>query len=200
MLQKTIYNEQTGSLFLKNNIITLRLQKNKKMNIAPNTVVSLTYILRVGHAEGDLVERVEEDQPFVFLYGAGSMLPDFETNLSGKTAGSGFDFLITAENGYGKYELEAIVQVPRHVFDTENGTDPSTFLYEGNYLTLTDQDGNPLRGKVLEVTPENVRMDFNHPLAGKDLHFTVEILSVRSATEEELAHGHVHGPGGHHHH
>jgi len=170
------------------------------MNIAPNTVVSLTYVLRIGHAEGDLVERVEEDQPFVFLYGVGSMLPDFETNLSGKTAGSGFDFLITAENGYGKYELEAIIQVPRHVFDAENGTDPSTFLYEGNYLTLTDQDGNPLRGKVLEVTPENVRMDFNHPLAGKDLHFTVEILNVRNATEEELAHGHVHGPGGHHHH
>jgi FKBP-type peptidyl-prolyl cis-trans isomerase SlyD len=166
------------------------------MNISPNTVVSLIYELRIGNAEGDLVERVAEDDPFVFLYGAGNMLPDFEKNLSGKEAGSSFEFVIKAENGYGDYSLDAIIQVPRHVFDSEE--DPSDFLFEGNYLTLIDQDGNPLRGKVMEITNESVKMDFNHPLAGKDLYFTGEILSIRKATDEEIAHGHVHDPGEYH--
>jgi FKBP-type peptidyl-prolyl cis-trans isomerase SlyD len=169
------------------------------MNIVPNTVVSLAYVLRTGNAEGDLIERVDAEQPFVFLFGAGSMLPDFEANLKGKEAGSGIDFIIKSENGYGKYEMEAIISVPKHIFQTDNGSEPTDILFEGNYLTLTDQDGNPLRGKVIEVDNEYVRMDFNHPLAGKDLHFSVEILNVRAATKEELEHGHVHGPGGHHH-
>jgi FKBP-type peptidyl-prolyl cis-trans isomerase SlyD len=72
-------------------------------------------------------------------------------------------------------------------------------LFAGNFLTLVDQDGNPMRGKVVEAGEEVVIMDFNHPLAGKGLHFTGEVLNVREASEEELAHGHVHGPGGHHH-
>jgi FKBP-type peptidyl-prolyl cis-trans isomerase SlyD len=187
--------------FFKMNVFLITLPKKKKqpMNISPNTVVSLTYELRIGNAEGDLVERVEEEQPFVFLFGTGNMLPDFEGNLTGKEAGNGFEFIITAQNGYGDYALDAIIQVPRHIFETDNGTNPADILFEGNYLTLVDQDGNPMRGKVMEATAETVKMDFNHPLAGKDLHFTGEILSIRNATEEELAHGHVHGPGGHHH-
>ncbi len=169
------------------------------MKIAPNTVVTLTYELRVDHAEGDLVERVEAAEPFVFLFGTDSLLPDFEDNLLGKEVSNGFAFAITAENGYGLYTEEAIIEVPRSVFDTDNGQDASEVLFAGNFLTLVDQDGNPMRGKVVEAGDEVVIMDFNHPLAGKGLHFTGEVLSVREASEEELAHGHVHGPGGHHH-
>jgi FKBP-type peptidyl-prolyl cis-trans isomerase SlyD len=69
----------------------------------------------------------------------------------------------------------------------------------GNVLPMTDSDGNQMRGSVQEITGEHVRMDFNHPLAGQDLHFAGEVLEIRDATKEELSHGHVHGPGGHHH-
>jgi FKBP-type peptidyl-prolyl cis-trans isomerase SlyD len=169
------------------------------MKITPNTVVSLTYTLRIDHAEGDLVERVEAAEPFVFLFGTDSLLPDFEDNLLGKEAGNDFAFAITAENGYGIHTEEAIIEVPRSVFDTDNGQDAAEVLFAGNFLTLVDQDGNPMRGKVVEAGEEVVIMDFNHPLAGKGLHFTGEVLNVREASEEELAHGHVHGPGGHHH-
>ncbi len=165
----------------------------------PNTVVSLTYQLRIDHAEGDVVETVLEEQPFVFLFGGGNLLPDFETNLKGKTSGSSFEFLIQSENGYGPYEQEAVIQVPRHIFESDPNADVETLLTIGNFLTLLDQDGNPLRGKVLEKDNENVTMDFNHPLAGRNLFFAGEILNVREATAEELDHGHVHGPGGHHH-
>lgn len=167
------------------------------MNIQPNTVVSLAYELRLGNAEGDVVERVEADDPLVFLFGAGQMLPDFEKQLLGKEAGSGFEFTIAAENGYGEYEPEAVIEVPREVFRADDGSDSSDFLFEGNYLTLVDQEGNPLRGRVIEVAEDHVRMDFNHPLAGEDLYFVGEVLSVRNATPDEILHGHVHGDGGH---
>ncbi len=69
----------------------------------------------------------------------------------------------------------------------------------GNFLPMKDQEGNPLQGLVQEITDEHVRMDFNHPMAGKDLFFSGEVIEVREATTEELEHGHVHGPGGHQH-
>jgi FKBP-type peptidyl-prolyl cis-trans isomerase SlyD len=170
------------------------------MKVAENTVVSLIYELRAENASGDIVEKVEAHQPFVFLFGANNVLPDFETNLIEKEKGNAFSFSITSENAYGDFTEEAIVNVPRSVFETDNGEDTEKLLFIGNVLTLVDQDGNPIQGKVVSANSENVVMDFNHPLAGKGLHFTGEVLDVRKASLEEISHGHVHGPGGHHHH
>ena len=106
--------------------------------------------------------------------------------------------MIKSENAYGGYSSEAVIEIPKSVFE-EDGPADEELLREGNYLTLEDHNGNPLRGRVQKVEDDKVTMDFNHPLAGQDLHFKGGIVDVREATESELAHGHVHGAGGHHH-
>ena len=168
------------------------------MEIQNNTVVSITYDLKVGNADGALVEKVEAAAPFVFLFGAGGLLPEFEENLNGLSAGKAFEFTIESDNAYGPVQEEAIIELPLNIFEVD-GAVPDDLLVIGRYLTMQDHQGNPLRGKVVEVGADKVKMDFNHPLAGVDLYFKGGVESVREATEEEIAHGHVHGEGGHHH-
>lgn len=172
------------------------------MNITKNSVVTLGYTLktRTGLSlEENQVEKTTPDRPFVFLYGVGMLLPDFEKNLTGKKAGDKFDFFIPADRGYGVKNDKYIMNIPIDSFKGPQGNVDLNEIRVGNMLSMSDQDGNQLQGKILEVTPVHVRMDFNHPLAGHELHFTGEVIGVRAATEEELSHGHVHGPGGHHH-
>ena len=168
------------------------------MTIEKNKVVSLLYELRIGNATGELVEKVDPSEPFAFLFGSGGLLPEFESNLKGKKAGDTFTFGIKSENAYGNFSLEAIVDIPKSVFMV-NGEIASDMLQVGKMIPMCDDQGHPLHGKVLAVDVDKVKMDFNHPMAGKDLHFTGEVLEVRSASSDELSHGHVHGPGGHHH-
>ena len=170
------------------------------MTIGNKTVVSVSYVL-TSKTTGpeNLVEKTDNDHPFVFLYGAGGLLEDFEKNLAGKKAGDRFDFHITAAKGYGIKDENYVVNIPVDAFKGEDGTMDKESVKVGNTLPMVDNEGNRMQGLIEEVTEEHVRMDFNHPLAGHDLHFTGEVLEVRHATDEELAHGHVHGPGGHHH-
>ena len=102
------------------------------------------------------------------------------------------------EDGYGESDPQAIVDLPKDVFKV-NGEIQDDLLVEGNVIPLQDQNGSPLQAVVLEVGEDTVKMDFNHMLAGKTLHFKGEVVEVRQATQEEINHGHVHGPGGHHH-
>jgi FKBP-type peptidyl-prolyl cis-trans isomerase SlyD len=172
------------------------------MNIAKNTVVTLGYTLksRTGLSlEESQVEKTTPEHPFVFIYGAGMLLPDFEKNLSGKKAGDKFDFFIAADKGYGLKNDKYVMNIPIDSFKSPEGTLDLNEIKVDNMLTMNDNQGNQLQGKILEVTAVHVRMDFNHPLAGHELHFTGEVLNVRFATAGELEHGHVHGPGGHHH-
>ncbi|HEU4717242.1 MAG TPA: FKBP-type peptidyl-prolyl cis-trans isomerase [Bacteroidia bacterium] len=172
------------------------------MNIDKDKVVSVNYHLTVpGDNEGTevTIEKTSTEEPFVFLFGAGQLLPQFETNLSGKTVGDKFDFRIDAEEGYGNYSIEHVVNLPIENFLDESGKLDSEMIAVGKNVPMMDSDGHRLWGKILEVALNHVRMDFNHPLAGKQLHFEGEVLDVRPATAEELEHGHVHGPGGHHH-
>lgn len=168
------------------------------MTIEKNKVVSLLYELRIGNATGELVEKVDPAEPFAFLFGAGGLLPEFESNLKGKKSGYKFAFGIKSENAYGNISLEAIVDIPKSVFMV-NGELATEMLQVGKMIPMRDDQGHPMHGKVLVVDIDKVKMDFNHPMAGKDLHFTGEVLEVRNALAEELSHGHVHGPGGHHH-
>ncbi len=169
------------------------------MEIQNNTVVGITYDLKIGNSEGSLVEKVEASAPFVFLFGSGNLLPEFEQNLHSLTEGKAFEFTIESENAYGPVQEEAIIELPINIFEVD-GVIPEDLLVEGRYLTMQDHQGNPLRGRIEKVGLENVTMDFNHPLAGADLFFKGGVLSVREASAEEIAHGHVHGPDGHHHH
>jgi FKBP-type peptidyl-prolyl cis-trans isomerase SlyD len=172
------------------------------MTIEKEKVVSVNYHLTVpGENGGDevTIEETSKEEPFVFLYGAGQLLPLFEQNLTGKTSGDKFDFRVPAEEGYGTYQIDHIVNLPIENFLDESGKLDSEMIAMGKNVPMVDTEGHRLWGKVIEVALNHVRMDFNHPLAGKELHFKGEVLDVRKATDEELSHGHVHGPGGHQH-
>lgn len=165
------------------------------MKIDKHTVASVTYSLEV---DGELIEKTEKDQPLTFLVGVGMMIPGFENQLIGKEPGDAYDINVEPAEGYGEKDTEAIVDLPKDAFQID-GKIQEDMLKEGNVIPLQDQEGNPFQGVIMEVGADTVKVDLNHRLAGKKLHFTGEVLEVREATEEEISHGHVHGPGGHHH-
>jgi FKBP-type peptidyl-prolyl cis-trans isomerase SlyD len=169
------------------------------MTIDQNKVVSIDYELWVDNGDGERTfqEKTGPGQPLVFLFGVGQLLPLFEDQLKGKQSGDPFEFSIDFENGYGDYDENLVKAIPRSVFtsDPKNRIVPVV----GKVIPMKDQDGNPLRGEVVKVEQDLVYMDFNHPMAGFDLYFTGKVLEVREASPEEITHGHVHGPGGHHH-
>jgi FKBP-type peptidyl-prolyl cis-trans isomerase SlyD len=170
------------------------------MIVAKNKVVSVHYVLRVDH-EGEKVvaDKSELDAPLKYLHGGGMLLPDFEGSLEGLQAGDTFEFSITAERGYGLRNDQDIVAIPLDSFKDEEGNIDEQMVRPGSVLPMVDQQGNRFQGIVVDVTPDQVIMDFNHPLAGKDLHFSGSVAEVRDASAEEIDHGHVHGEGGHHH-
>ncbi|MFO7978752.1 MAG: peptidylprolyl isomerase [Bacteroidales bacterium] len=160
-------------------------------------VISLTYELRAGDAQGELIETSNKENPAEFLFGTGNLIEDFERNVKDLQPGDSFEFSIKSENAYGPRNPEAVVELPKDAFMVE-GELAEDLLVEGKIVPMRDQEGNPLNGKVVEVADQTVKMDFNHPLADMDLHFKGEVLSSRDATEEETAHGHAHtGQGGH---
>jgi FKBP-type peptidyl-prolyl cis-trans isomerase SlyD len=166
------------------------------MKIAPNHVVSLTYDLYTDQQDGKeaLTESATEEQPLTFLFGAGQMIPKFEEELSTLSTGDNYDFHISAADGYGEYDDEAVANLPIEMF---KGTDMPEV---GSILPLQDNNGNHFQGQVVSVAEDSVIVDLNHPMAGQKLHFKGAILNVRPATPEELSHGHAHGPDGHHAH
>lgn len=168
------------------------------MTIQEKMVVSLNYKLS-NHKTGEKIEETSSENPMVFLYGVGGIIPQFEENISGKTVGDSFEFHIEAANAYGMTDQDQIAMIPLDVFRDEAGNFDAEYFVAGAMIPMSDSEGNQLRGTILEVNPEMIKMDFNHPLAGTDLHFVGTIIDIRPATEDELAHGHVHGPGGHHH-
>jgi len=168
--------------------------------VAQNSVVTLTYDLSVTdeNQEKVLVEQAESDEPMVFLFGHSGLPEEFENQLDGKNAGDSFSFSLTPEQAYGDYDQQAVVQIPKQVFEIDGKVDEQ-MLEVGNYLPMADNEGNHMQAKVVEVGDEMVTMDFNHPLAGMVMHFEGKVEDVRPATAEELSHGHVHGEGGHQH-
>ena len=160
------------------------------MTISNEKVVSLVYQLHVDDKNGDIVETVQEDRPFVFLYGAGNMLPKFEENLNGLKAGDKFDFKITCDDAYGQASEDAVVELPKNIFEIEGKVEEG-LLEIGNVIPMQSQDGQKLNGVVIEVTDANVTMDFNHPLAGDDLYFSGHIIDIREATADELDMGYA---------
>ena len=171
------------------------------MQIQVNKVVSVSYSLEVNEG-GDspmvFVEKAGADNPLTFLFGAGSMIPGFERALEGLKTGDAFSMEIHPEDAYGHASEDDIVELPFSVFAAEVEKYPD-MLTIGNIIPMNDGQGHQFEGKVKSVSVDTVTMDFNHPLAGKTLHFTGVVESMRDASEEEISHGHVHGPGGHHH-
>ncbi|MBO3269814.1 FKBP-type peptidyl-prolyl cis-trans isomerase [Hymenobacter defluvii] len=168
--------------------------------ISPQKVVSITYNLSVTDENGEkrLVESAEVDAPMVFLFGMSGLPEEFENQLSGKQSGDSFSFSLTPEQAYGDYDQQAVVEIPKQVFEIDGQVD-ADMLQEGNYLPMADNEGNHMQGKVVSIGDEVVQMDFNHPLAGMVMHFDGNVADVRDATPEEMDHGHVHGEGDHDH-
>lgn len=162
------------------------------MAIENNNVVTLNYTLHTVEDNGEktFVEETTTENPLTFLYGVGMMLPKFEDNIGGLNIGDKTSFELAAVDAYGERDDRAIAQLPVDMFK-ETGIPPV-----GEVLPLQDNQGNQFRAVVVEVSPEVIVADLNHPMAGKKLNFDIEILAVRPATEEELAHGHSHGADG----
>ncbi len=170
------------------------------MKIARNKVASVHYVLHVElNGERVVADQSDLEQPLQYLHGAGGLLPLFEQNIEGLQKGDTFSFEIKAADGYGTRDDSAVVPVPIKSFYDENGQVDDEMVKVGNVLPMVDEDGNQMQAIVLEVNEDHVIMDFNHPLADRDLFFSGSVADVREATADEIAHGHVHGPGGHHH-
>ncbi|OQY02196.1 MAG: hypothetical protein B6I20_07120 [Bacteroidetes bacterium 4572_117] len=166
---------------------------DEKLVADKNKVVSVRYELKLGK-DGEIVEAVNEEKPFVFIFGTGYMLEKFEDKLKGLSENETFKFNLSSDEAYGQRNEENLAEIPMNAFE-QNGKVEKGLLTIGNYIPLRDEAGNHYNGKVISVTKDMVKLDFNHPLAGEDLHFTGAVLEVREATEEELSHGHVHGHG-----
>ena len=159
------------------------------MKISDNKTVSLTYDLTVTAEEGEereLMERATKEQPLTFMFGMGMMLEAFEKNIEGLKLGDKFSFVLTPEESYGEYNEENVVELPKQIFEVDGKFDEER-IAEGQTLPMMDAQGNRMMGSVLEIKPEVVVMDFNHPLAGETLHFDGEVIDIHESTPEEIA-------------
>ncbi|NOK34371.1 peptidylprolyl isomerase [Corallococcus exercitus] len=159
------------------------------MKIANGRVVALEYRLHLG--DGQVIDQSAPGQPLAYLHGHKQIVPGLEGALDGLGAGESKQVVVSPDQGYGNHNPEGVRTVPRSMLP--QGFTPQV----GQTLMAQTEDGNiPLR--IQTVNPDSVVVDLNHPLAGKTLHFDVTVREVRDATQEELTHGHVHGPGGAH--
>ncbi|RYY76320.1 MAG: peptidylprolyl isomerase [Gammaproteobacteria bacterium] len=161
------------------------------MNISPNSVASIHYTLTDG--DGKVIDSSEGQEPLAYLHGAGNIIPGLEKALLGKTVGDKFTVSIPASEAYGVRDDSMVQQLPSNMFsgidNIEVGMEFHAETEHGlQVVTVTNVEG------------DNVTIDGNHPLAGVDLTFDVEVADIRAASAEELEHGHAHGAGGHHHH
>jgi FKBP-type peptidyl-prolyl cis-trans isomerase SlyD len=158
--------------------------------IGKDTVASVHYHGTLTES-GETFDRSEGSDLLTFLVGHQQMIPGFEAALIGKRAGDELRFNLTPEDAYGNHEPEGVQQVPVDQLPEE--------VSVGDQLMAETPDGHMVPLRVTEIDEDVATIDMNHELAGHALTFDVKVESVREATAEELDHGHVHGPGGHHH-
>lgn len=160
------------------------------MQIAERTVVAFNYTLT--NAAGEVIDSSDGGAPLTYLHGVGNIVPGLEKEMTGRRAGEKFAVVVAPEEGYGLPNPMLVQVVPKAAFQ---GVDTLDVGMEFQAQTLQ----GPLSVVVSKIENDEVTVDGNHPLAGQTLHFAVEITEVRDASLDELAHGHVHGAGGHHH-
>lgn len=158
------------------------------MKISQNAVVELCYELEV---DGQIVDHTIKERPLDYIHGTGGLLPKLEAHIEGMEPGDKFDVTLSPSEGYGDIDPNLIIDLPMSAFEV-NGEVRKDLLVPGNTIPMVNRMGGVIPGVVLEVTDDSVKMDLNHQMAGKTLHFTGEILTVREATEKELTEG-LHG-------
>ncbi len=157
--------------------------QNKPREVSDDIVVSIDYSLTV---DGEVVDLTEGDEPLQFLQGHQNIIPGLERELSGMKIGESKEVVVTPMEAYGEVDPDNIIDVPRSEFP------PEIPLEVGTELEVKNADGEVLSATIADVNSDIVKLDFNHPLAGKQLTFDVTVVDLRQPTEEELAHGHVH--------
>lgn len=158
--------------------------------ISDNKVVSMNYTLT--DDKGEVLDS-SEGEPLEYLQGHGNIIPGLEKALTGLKTGDKKKIMVSPADGYGVYDPELKLTLEKKQFGRQK---PET----GMTLELHSDDGHVMQATITSIEGDTVHLDANHPLAGKTLHFDVEISGVRDATKDELEHGHPHGPDGHHHH
>jgi FKBP-type peptidyl-prolyl cis-trans isomerase SlyD len=156
---------------------------NNPKEIGEDTVVTLEYTLKVN---GEVVDTSEGAQPIQFIQGQQQIIKGLEDELYGMSVGESKEVIVEPESGYGEIDPENFAEIPRDQFPPEIPLEP------GVELELKDEDGEIIDARIVTVMDDIVRLDFNHPLAGEQLHFQVKVVDLREATPEELDHGHVH--------
>ena len=161
------------------------------MLVAKNAVVAIEYHLT--DAGGKVIDSSRGKPPLTFIHGTGSLITGVEKAIEGKAAGDKLQVTVSPEDGYGVRDEKLIQKVPRDAFK-------SVKLVEVGMQFQAQSGGQQRTVTVVGFERDMVKVDANHPLAGQTLNFDITVVSVREATKEEIEHGHVHGPGGHHHH
>ncbi len=160
------------------------------MLITAQKVVTLNYTLK--DPDGALIDE-SRDGSFAYLHGANNIIPGLENALTGKLAGDAVSVAVEPEEAYGARDADRVETVPRNMFPSDSPVEP------GRQFHAQGPQGQMITISVVSVQDDSVTIDGNHPLAGVQLHFEVEVVDVRDASPEELDHGHVHGQHGHHH-
>jgi FKBP-type peptidyl-prolyl cis-trans isomerase SlyD len=160
------------------------------MQVSSNRVVLIHYTLK--NDAGEILDSSAGGEPLAYLHGQGNLISGLESELAGRVAGDALNVRIAPEDAYGEFDPDKVQDIPRSAFQ---GIDQ----IEVGMRFQTQTANGPQVSVVTGVSEHSISMDANHPLAGQHLNFAVEITEVRAATPEELAHGHVHGAGGHHH-
>lgn len=149
-------------------------------------VVAIDYSLTV---DGEVIDSSEEREPLEFLQGHGNIIPGLEREMLGMSIGESKEVVISPADGYGELDKEAFIEVPKNEF-------PDNIPAEvGIELQVENEEGEPVYARIDEIENNVVLLNFNHPLAGKKLHFAVQVVALREPSEEELSHGHVHHHG-----
>jgi len=153
--------------------------------IQNGVVVSLTYTLKLQN--GEVIDFSEADDPLEYLHGADNIIPGLERELTGLKIGDSKEVHVEAVDGYGEYDPEEVEDVERKLLPRDME------LRLGMVLAIRDEEGHLNEAYVRAITPDSVQLDFNHPLAGQALYFSVQVVGLRDATVEEVEHGHPHG-------
>lgn len=161
------------------------------MQIAANTVVTIDYTLT--DDSGRVIDSSSGHEPLAYLHGCQNIIPGLEKALEGKRKGESLKVSIAPGEGYGERDDAAVQSVPRQLFE-----DPAAIEVGMQFQSVSEEGVRLVT--IVEVQAETITIDANHPLAGVTLNFDVTVIDVREASDEELEHGHVHGPEGHHHH
>ncbi len=160
------------------------------MVIKQDSVVSIHYTLK--DDSGNVIDSSASGEPLPYLHGHGNLVPGLERELEGKSTGDKLNVTVAPADGYGEYNKELVQRVPRRALKGIANVRVGMRLH-------AQTESGPQTVTVTNITGDMVTLDANHPLAGQNLNFAIEVTDVRDATQEELEHGHVHGPEGHHH-